>query len=99
MRPIKVVPRIEAQHSAMQFRADNAKAFLDWAQQAFGVSSTPMYMWDDDEQIVDGHVWLGRRSDDRDTRVLLNEWVVSTSWGPRTMSDAHFHEIYREVTE
>lgn len=96
-RPIMVVPREVMQHSAMQFRNDNAKAFLAWADKAFRVSSTPTYVWDDDGKIVDGHVWLGRRGDDSDTRVYLNGWVVSTSWGPRCMSEITFNQQYKEA--
>ena len=96
-RPILVVPREVVQHEAMQFHPNNTKAFLGWAQKSFGVSSTPMYVLDDDNNVVDGHVWLGRRSDDRDTRVHLFEWVVSTSWGPRSMSEVTFLERYKRA--
>jgi hypothetical protein len=82
---------------AMQFRADNASEFLNWADKTFGISSSPMYAWDDDNNIVDGHVWLGRRGDDRDTRVMLNEWVVQGALGPLTYSAERFEEHYEEV--
>lgn len=96
--PIKVRPALVPPSEAMQFTYENREAFVAWADRRFGVSSQPMFAWDDDGRVVDGHLWIGRTGTDRDTRVLLKEWCVSGAFFPHVMDEKRFREHYVRVS-
>lgn len=83
----------------MQFRYENREEFKQWAAPRFGLSSNGMYMFDDDGNVIDGFIWLGRRGDDRDLKLSLNEWIVDGPAGPRRLTTERFNKLYIEVSE
>lgn len=84
---------------AMQFTYENREEFLEWATRVFGVSSRPMFLLNDAEEVVEGHVWLGRRGDDRDTKISLNHWAVEGHYGAMSIPDDQFHDVYQAVEQ
>ena len=94
--PVTVKLRETPTFHAMKFTYENRDEFFEWAQRVFGVSGH-RFVINDAGVVLEGHVWLGRGGDDRDTRVHLNEWVVASGWGARSMSESSFQQFYETV--
>lgn len=82
---------------AMQFTYENRDEFFEWAQRHFGVSGHRFVINDDTGEVLEGHVWLGRRGDDRDTKVQLGHWAVEGTFGAVSIPDDQFHLVYQAV--
>lgn len=81
---------------AMQFTYENRDEFFEWAQRVFGVSGH-RFVINDAGAVLEGHVWLGRRGDDRDAKVQLGNWAVEGHYGAMSIPDDQFHLVYQAV--
>lgn len=99
---IFVRPKNTPELQAMQFTYENREEFKDWAAKRFGLSSNGQFMFDDDGNVRDGFIWIGRRGDDHDLKATLGDWIVDSTTGgnlvnARRYSDEQFHRLFEEM--